>query len=113
MTVVRWGLGLTALVTVLMVLIWGRVAILPGVVFGVVATLIQVAALRALKQGWRGDTAALFKSFGVGLGLRLLGVVVLGAAIGLFRPQFPPVPSAIGFLGVLVPLLFLEVKLVR
>jgi hypothetical protein len=47
------------------------------------------------------------------MGLRLGGVAVLAAAIVMNRSVFPPLPSALGFVGVLVPLLFLEVRLVR
>jgi hypothetical protein len=47
------------------------------------------------------------------MGLRLAGVAALAAAIVIDRTVFPPLPSALGFLGVLVPLLFLEVRWVR
>jgi hypothetical protein len=33
--------------------------------------------------------------------------------VTLDQTHFPPFPTALGFLGVLVPLLFLEVRLVR
>jgi hypothetical protein len=39
--------------------------------------------------------------------------VGLLVAILLDRERFPPLPSAVGFLGVLIPLLFLEVRLAR
>jgi hypothetical protein len=45
--------------------------------------------------------------------LRLGGVVLMGAAVVWDRTLFPPLPTAIGFLGVLIPLLFLEVRFVR
>jgi hypothetical protein len=34
-------------------------------------------------------------------------------AVTLDRALFPPLPTAFAFLGVLVPLLFMEVRLVR
>jgi len=113
MTAVLWGVGLTALVTTILTLIWGQAALLPGLAFGGLATVIQAIAVLALRQAWRGDTAALLKGFGKGIGLRLLGIVLLGLAIGFARTAFPPLPSALGFLGVLLPLLFLEVRLAR
>jgi hypothetical protein len=105
--------GLTVVVTVGLVLAWGGAALVPGIVFGLLATAIEVGALRAFKPDWRNDSASLYKAFGKGFGLRLLGVAVLVAAILLDRPHFPPLASAIGFLGVLVPLLFLEPRSVR
>jgi hypothetical protein len=40
-------------------------------------------------------------------------VVLVGVAVTLDPERFPPLPTAFAFLGVLVPLLFLEVRLVR
>ncbi|MGQ0701554.1 MAG: hypothetical protein ACT4PM_00300, partial [Gemmatimonadales bacterium] len=51
--------------------------------------------------------------WGVGIGLRLLGVIALALAVGLDPARFPPLPVALGFLGVLLPLLALEARLVR
>jgi hypothetical protein len=45
--------------------------------------------------------------------LRGLGVALVAVAVTLDRSLFPPLPTAFAFLGVLVPLLFLEVRLVR
>jgi hypothetical protein len=43
----------------------------------------------------------------------LLGVALVAILVTLDPTHFPPLPTALGFLGVLVPLLFLEVRLVR
>ena len=54
----------------------------------------------------------------------LIGAVLSGAcyrlwgtqaavAAGLDPKHFPPIPTAAGFLGVLLPLLFFEVRLIR
>ena len=42
----------------------------------------------------------------------ILGLLVV-VAIVVDRGRFPPLPTAFGFLGVLIPLLFLEVRFVR
>jgi hypothetical protein len=47
------------------------------------------------------------------MGLRLLGVVAIAVAAGLDPAHFPPLAAALGFLGVLLPLLFYEVRLIR
>jgi hypothetical protein len=113
MKVVAWGVGLTALVTVALGLYWGRVAILPGLVFGALATGIEMVALARLGRTWHESGAGPLKGFAEGMGLRLAGVAVMAAAIVINRTVFPPLPSALGFLAVLTPLLFLEVRWVR
>ncbi|HSE43862.1 MAG TPA: hypothetical protein VLA89_00885 [Gemmatimonadales bacterium] len=113
MKAVGWGIGLTALVTVVLALYWGRGAILPGLAFGALATAIEVMALARLRHTWDEPGTGPLKGFAEGMGLRLAGVAVLATAMVIDRTVFPPLPSALGFLGVLVPLLFLEVRWVR
>jgi hypothetical protein len=113
MKVVGWGVALTALVTAALVLYWGRGALLPGLAFGALGTAIEVLALARLRRTWREPGTGPLKGFAEGMGLRLAGVAALVAAILIDRTVFPPLPSALGFLGVLVPLLFLEVRWVR
>ena len=113
MKAVGWGVSLTVLVTVVLVLYWGRAALLPGLSFGALSTAIEGVALTRLRRTWHEPGTGPFKGFAEGMGLRLAGVAVLAAAIVMNRSVFPPLPSALGFLGVLVPLLFLEVRWVR
>jgi hypothetical protein len=47
------------------------------------------------------------------MGLRVGGVVVFLVAVLVDRELFPPVPTALGFLGVLIPLLFAELRFVK
>jgi hypothetical protein len=107
------GLVLTLLVTLGMRQGWGAAAVLPGVVFGLLATLIQLAAVRALGRRMHGSTTEFFKGFGVGMMLRMGGVILFVIAVLVDRDRFPPLPTAFGYLGVLVPLLFLEARFVR
>lgn len=113
MKVVAIGLGLTLLVTVLLVAVWGRVALVPGALMGFLATVVQWAATRRLRREYHGSTPDFLKAVGAGMALRMMGVLLMLAAIVLDRGLFAPLPTAFGFLGVLVPLLFLEVRLVR
>ena len=113
MKVVGWGVGLTALVTVVLGFSWGRGAILPGLVFGALATAIEMMALARLRRTWHERGTGPLKGFAEGMGLRLAGVAVLAAAIVMNRSVFAPLPSSLGFVGVLIPLLFLEVRWVR
>ncbi len=114
MRVVLAGAGLTVVVTALLFGLIGRAALLPGLVMGAVATLIELAALRAMRRGLASrGTEQFFGAVVTGLMLRVAGVVVFVALVLWDRTLFPPLPTAIGFVGVLIPLLFLEVRLVR
>jgi hypothetical protein len=107
------GIALTVLVSGLLVRGWGRDALLPGLVFGLVATAIQVISVELVRPAFAGETVRLLKRWGVGMLLRVVGVALVALAVTLDRALFPPLPTAFAFLGVLVPLLFMEVRLVR
>jgi hypothetical protein len=107
------GLVLTLLVSLGLRLHWGDRALLPGVVFGVLATLIQVLAVRALLRGFHGSTTEFFRGVGTGVVLRMGGVVLFAIAVLLDPGHFPAVPTGVGYLGVVIPLLFLEARFVR
>ena len=107
------GIALTLLVTGLLYLTWGPEALLPALVLGLVATGIQVASVALVRPAFAGETTRLLKRWGWGMLLRMLGVVLVGLLVTLDQTHFPPLPTALGFLGVLVPMLFLEVRLVR
>ncbi len=114
MKVVGAGLGLTLLVTALLVGLIGRSALLPGLVMGAVATVIELAALRAMRRGLASQaTDRFFGGIVTGLMLRLAGVVVFAALVLWDRTLFPPLATGLGFVGVLIPLLFLEVRFIR
>lgn len=107
------GVVLTVLVTAALRAGFGEQAVIPGVVFGFLSTAIQLLALRSLKSGWTGSNREFLQGVGVGMALRMLGIVLVLVAIVVDRGHFPPLPTAFGFLGVLIPLLFLEVRFVR
>lgn len=107
------GLVLTLLVTLGMQQAWGDAARLPGVAFGMLATLIQAVAVRSLARRMHGTTTEFFKGIGVGMMLRIGGVLLFVLAVVVDRGRFPPLPTAFGYLGVVVPLLFLEARFVR
>jgi hypothetical protein len=107
------GIGLTLVVTTLLYMGWGRDAVIPGLAFGLLATGIQVASVALVRPVFAGETVRLMKRWGLGMLLRGLGVASVAAAVTIDSVMFPPLPTALGFLGVLVPLLFLEVRLVR
>lgn len=112
MTRVLWlGALLTVVVAVIEWLVWGRQAVLPAITFGAVATVIQAAAVRKLRPAMCGPLRELIRGWAVGAGLRLAGIVLLVVAIVADRNLFPPLPTAVAYLAVVVPLLFGEIQL--
>ena len=107
------GAVLTIVVTGILVAAYGRPALLPAVVFGSLATLIQVMADRFLARRLRAPVGEFGRGYVAGMGLRLVGVVLMTVAIIAVPALFPALPTAFGFLGVLVPLLFMEMRLAR
>lgn len=109
----RIGALLTLVATAVLGAGFGTGAVLPAAGFGLLATLIQVGAGRAMHGVAALSFAEFLKRYGIGMGLRVTGVAALLVAI-VARPEaFPPLPTALGFLGVLIPLLFLEARLAR
>jgi hypothetical protein len=107
------GLLLGAILSGACFRIWGGQAAFAAGAFAALAIAIQLGAL-GLIQPARGATVQRFLArWGLGMALRLLGVVAIAVAAGLDPKHFPPLPTAAGFLGVLLPLLFFEVRLIR
>lgn len=113
MKVLGLGVALTTLVTGVMWLAWGRAALVPGVSFGLLATVVQIAAVALVRPVMQAPLAEFYKRWGVGMGLRLAGVVLFVVAVSVDRTRFPPLPAAFGYLGVLIPMLFTETRFLR
>ena len=113
MTSVFLGLGLTAVMTGVLALAFGRQAVIPALTFGGLATLLQLLAILIVKPSMGGPIKPLMIRWGIGMGLRLVGVVLFLVAVLWSRDIFPPLPTAFAYLGVLVPLLFTELRLIK
>ena len=113
MRVLWLGLALTGAVTGILVLVWGRDAIIPALVFGLLGTAIQLTASALVRPVLQAQGRDLLRRWAYGMALRLGGVILFAVAVAVWRDVFPPLPTAIGFLGVLVPLLFMEIRLFR
>jgi hypothetical protein len=108
------GVALTIVVALLWRAVWGPSAMVAAGVFGATATVIQVVAmLVAGPKIGQGDFPGLLKRWAVGTGLRIAGVVAVVVAADRARERFQPLPTALGYLAVLVPLLFFEVRRFR
>jgi hypothetical protein len=107
------GIALTIVVSGIARALWGPAALLPAAVFGVVSTALQLAA-NWCNARWAPGPATVFpKGWLYGMALRMGGVVLFAAAVLAWGAVFAPLPTALGFLGVIVPLLFLELRMTR
>lgn len=92
----------------------GRVAGLAAFEFGALAAVLQtVAATLAAPKLAAGDYRGLLWRWSAGMGVRFLGILVLPVAVLADRRAFPPLPCGLGYLAVLVPLLFFEIRRFR
>lgn len=101
------------LATALLVWLFGRAALLPGLVFGLMATGIQLAAGIFLRRAVGKPFEQLLKAWGAGMGLRVAGMFLFLGAVLLDRTLFPPLPTALAYVGVLIPLMFSDLRTIR
>lgn len=107
------GVGLTMAAGGLSALAFGDRAFWPAIVFGLVAMAIHLLASHVATREPPGPGEVFPKGFLYGMALRMGGVALFAAAAFGLGEFFLPLPTAIGFLGVLVPLLFLELRTIR
>jgi hypothetical protein len=81
--------------------------------FGLVATGLQTAAVALIQPALTRSWETMMKRWIAGMALRLTGVVAFAVAVVVDRDQFPPLMAALGLVGVMVPLLFFEGRLLR
>jgi len=102
---VALGAGLIAIVG----LVGGRAAAIGGGV----ALVAQVWAVALLRPGMRAPSPQFMTRWLGGMAIRLLSVGALMVWAVTHRASLPPVPAVLGFLGVLLPLLFLETRFLK
>ena len=107
----RLGVVMTAAVAAVAVLPWGTVGMLAAAAFGGVATVIQLLAARWARMTGRRATPDQLVVYLIGMLLRIAGVALIGVAVTIDRATFPPGPAALGYLGTLLPLMWLETRL--
>lgn len=96
------GAGLTAVAGA----IGGRGAVAGGAL----AVLVQAAAVLVLRPAMRGPQPAFLARWFAGMGLRALGAGLVLFVGATHRDTVPLLPAALGYLGVLVPLLVTETR---
>lgn len=90
----------------------GDIAAQGAVAAGVVATVVETAAVSLLRPALDPPFETLLKRWAYGLGLRVGGVALVGVAVLVWPERFPVLPTALAFIAVLIPLLFGEMRLV-
>ncbi|HEV2749825.1 MAG TPA: hypothetical protein VGV12_04800 [Gemmatimonadales bacterium] len=99
------GAVLTAVVTAF----GGRAAAIGGTV----ALVAQLAAVALLRPAMGAPQQVFMARWLGGMGVRALALGTVLAVAATHRVALPPLPASLGFLGVLLPLLFLETRFLR
>lgn len=82
-----------------------------GAVAGaLVALAMQGTAELVMRRLGRVPTIDRLGLYAVGVVLRFLGVLLVALLVVLDRERFPPMPTALGYLGVILPLLYMETR---
>jgi hypothetical protein len=84
-----------------------------AVIGGAVALGAQVAAVALLRPAMRAPTPRFMARWLGGMAVRAVALAVLLAVSVVRRDDLPPLPASLGFLAVLLPLLFLETKFLK
>jgi hypothetical protein len=77
------------------------------------ALLAQVAAVGLLRPAMGARTPAFMRRWGAGMAVRGASLLMLAGQMVLLHAAFPVLWMAVGYLGVLLPLLFLETRFLR
>ncbi|MGH7538010.1 MAG: hypothetical protein ACREMF_05210 [Gemmatimonadales bacterium] len=80
---------------------------------GGVATLAQLVAVALLRPVMQASQPEFMARWYAGMGIRALALGMLLAIAATHRAALPLLETALGFLGVLLPLLFLETRFLR
>ena len=101
--------GLGVVLVVLAVWLGGRGAGIGGAA----ALAAQTAAVALLKPAMLAPQRVFMARWFGGMGIRTLALGILIAISATHRAALPLLETALGFLGVLLPLLFLEIRFLK
>ncbi len=77
---------------------------------GLVAIALSLLAVRLVRRTGREPTVDQLMVYGIGVVLRFVGVGLIGLLVVRNPTTFPPLPTALGYLGVVLPLLYMETR---
>ena len=80
---------------------------------GGIALAAQIWAVLLLRPKMRAPNPEFMARWLGGMAIRFLALLALVVWILTHRASFEPVPALLGFLGVLLPLLFLETRFLK
>jgi len=85
-----------------------------GALFGgAVALVAQLSAVRLLRPVMKASTPVFMARWMGGMAIRAVALAVTIAVSAMFRETLPLLATSLGFLGVLLPLLFLETRFLK
>ena len=85
----------------------------PAAIGGGVAVIAQLWAVALLRPKMRAPNPQFMARWLGGIGIRFLAAGALLAWAATHRASLPPLPAVLGYLGVLLPLLFMETRFLR
>ena len=88
----------------------GAVGLVAALVGGGIATSAQVAAVALLRPGMKAGTPEFLRRWASGIAIRGGSALVLVAVVFATRAVLPPLWTALGFLAVLLTLLYAETR---
>ena len=91
----------------------GGNAVVPALAGGGIALAGQIGAARLARRAFAAPFLQFLRAWTLGIGLRFAAFVALAVVMIAAPATFPPSPTALGFLGVMIPLLLLEIRLTR
>jgi hypothetical protein len=104
------ALGLSgAVLDVVVTVLGGK----PAAIGGAAAIVAQLGAVALLRPAMGAPQPAFMARWLGGMGVRALVLGAVMAVAATHRAALPPLPASLGFLGVLLPLLFMETRFLR
>lgn len=104
------GVALTGLAGLIAFGLSTRAGMAGAVAGGGLAVLVQLGALALMREDPDAPAVRFLGRWALGSLLRLVGVVLMAGLVVV--ADFPALPTALGFLGVIIPLLGLELRMV-
>ena len=96
-----------------LVVVVGLIGGWPAALGGGVALVAQLAAVAMLRPAMTAPQPVFMARWLGGIGVRALTLGALLAVVATHRDTVPPLPTSLGFLGVLLPLLFTETRVLK
>lgn len=107
------ALGLLVALGVALVAIAGVIGGKAAAIDGAVAVVAQVWAVLLLRPVMKAPNPQFMARWLGGMGIRFLALALLLVWAITHRASLPPLPAGLGYLGVLLPLLFLEIRFLK